>query len=104
MLNDGLIELAAHRFALLADPTRLRILRALVDSGELNVGALAEAAQTSHFNTSQHLSRLAAAGLVARRREGSSAFYRSIDPTLPVLCELVCGSLRDQAAAIASGD
>jgi ArsR family transcriptional regulator len=100
MINDALLEQVARRFALLADPTRLRILRALVDIGEMNVGALADAAKTSRFNVSQHLSRLAAAGLVARRREGSSAYYRTVDPTLPVLCELVCNSLRDQAAAI----
>jgi len=103
MLNDALIEQAAHRFALLADPTRLRILQALIDGGELTVGAVAVAAQTSRFNTSQHLSRLSAAGLVARRRDGSSAYYRNIDPTLPVLCDLVCKSLREQAAIIAAG-
>lgn len=102
MINDALVVQAAHRFALLADPTRLRILKTLVDCGETNVGELAVAAGTSRFNVSQHLTRLATAGLVARRRAGSSAYYRAIDPTLPVLCELVCNSLRERAAAIAA--
>lgn len=100
MIEDGLLEYAAHRFALLADPTRLRLLKALVDGGELNVSAVADAAHTSPFNASQHLSRLSAAGMVARRREGSSAYYRIIDPSLSALCDLVCSSMRQQAAAI----
>jgi len=104
MINAALIEQAAHRFALLADPTRLRILKTLVDCGETNVGQLAVAAGTSRFNVSQHLARLATAGLVARRREGSNAYYRTMDPTLPILCELVCSSLRQRAAAIAAAD
>lgn len=102
MITDAMIAIAARRFALLGDPTRLRILKALVDGGEMNVTALAEAARTSHFNTSQHLSRLAASGLADRRREGSSAFYRVIDPMLPALCDLVCASLRDSAALVAT--
>lgn len=103
MIDDALIEQAAHRFALLADPTRLRILRALVDGGEMNVSAVADAAHTSSFNASQHLSRLSAAGMVDRRREGSRVYYRPSDSTLPALCDLVCSSLRNQAAAVLAG-
>jgi DNA-binding transcriptional ArsR family regulator/TusA-related sulfurtransferase len=67
---------AAPRFALLADPTRLRIVATMVAHGEVSVGALARAAGTSSFNASAHLARLAASGLVQRRRMGTKVFYR----------------------------
>jgi Bacterial regulatory protein, arsR family. len=57
-----MIEEAAHRFALLGDQTRLRILHAVMERGELSVGTIAEAAGASRFNTSAHLNRLALGG------------------------------------------
>ncbi len=85
---------AARRFALLSDPTRLRILRAMHARGECTVQELADEAGTSLSNTSQHLHRLLASGLVDRRRAGKSVRYRIIDPTIAALCDLVCASLR----------
>jgi DNA-binding transcriptional ArsR family regulator len=92
-MNDWEITSAAHRFALLADPTRLRILHTIVELGEMSVGAVAEAAGTSRFNASAHLNRLAAGGLVARRRERSTVYYRVDDDSLPRICDLMCESL-----------
>jgi DNA-binding transcriptional ArsR family regulator len=93
-MNDWEIEQAAHRFALLSDPTRLRILHTVMEQGELSVHAIAELAGVSRFNTSAHLNRLATGGLVARRREGSTVYYRVDDRRLPVICESMCASLR----------
>jgi DNA-binding transcriptional ArsR family regulator len=98
-MTADLIEEAAHRFALLGDPTRLRILRTVMEHGEMSVGAIAAAAGASRFNTSAHLNRLALGGLVARRREGSTVFYRSDDENLPHVCDWVCDSLRRHADA-----
>jgi DNA-binding transcriptional ArsR family regulator len=95
-----LIEEAAHRFALLGDPTRLRILHALIEHGELSVGAVAEATGTSRFNASAHLNRLAPAGLVARRREGSTVYYRIDDLNLPRICDWMRDSLRSRARSL----
>ncbi len=100
-VNDWEIEAAAHRFALLADPTRLRILHTVIERGEMSVGAVAEAAATSRFNASAHLNRLALGGLVARRREGSTVYYRVDDASLPAICSLVCDSLRTRRATAA---
>jgi DNA-binding transcriptional ArsR family regulator len=100
-MNDTMIEAAAHRFALLGDPTRLRILQAIMTCGELSVGGVAEAASTSRFNASAHLGRLADAGLLARRRHGTSVFYRTNDANLPRICEWMCDSLRSQALDLA---
>lgn len=96
-MNDFEITAAAHRFALLADPTRLRILHTVMTRGEISVGAIAEASGASRFNTSAHLSRLAEGGLVARRREGSTVYYRVADDSLPRICDFVCESLRLRA-------
>ncbi|HET8567647.1 MAG TPA: metalloregulator ArsR/SmtB family transcription factor [Candidatus Limnocylindria bacterium] len=97
----SLIEDAARQFALLADPTRLRLLHELMEQGEMSVGRLAAAADTSRFNASAHLTRLLEAGVVARRREGTSIYYRVQDRNLPRVCEWVCESVRARARAAA---
>jgi DNA-binding transcriptional ArsR family regulator len=107
-VSDGMIEEAARRFALLADPTRLRILSALLERGEGSVTELAEAIGAAPPNVSQHLSRLLAAGMVGRRRNGHSVHYTIADETLRPLCDLVCSALegrserRERATAPAS--
>jgi DNA-binding transcriptional ArsR family regulator len=98
-VKDSEIEEAARKFALLSDPTRLRILRTVMERGELPVHAIAEASGASRFNTSAHLNRLAAGGLLARRREASTVYYRLDDPNLPQICESICRSLRQEALA-----
>ena len=94
-MTTAMIEEAAHTFALLSDPTRLRILHTVMEKGELSVGAIAEIAGTSRFNTSAHLNRLAVGGLVARRRVGSTVYYRVDDESLPRICDSMCDSLRN---------
>jgi DNA-binding transcriptional ArsR family regulator len=71
----------------------------VMERGELSVHAIAEAAHVSRFNTSAHLNRLATGGLVARRREASTVYYRVDDQHLPLICEWMCESLRAHAAA-----
>lgn len=65
---------AADSFRMLADPTRVKILWALLQ-GESNVGCLAELVDTSPTTVSQHLSKLRLAGLVSSRREGTFIYY-----------------------------
>lgn len=101
MIEDSLIDEAAHRFALLSDPTRLRLLRALLASGELSVGEAAAAADTSRFNASAHLNRLALGGLVTRRQAGTTRYYRVVDAGLANVCDWVCGVVRRHAQAVA---
>ena len=97
-MEDWEIVAAAHRFALLSDPTRLRILHAVIEHGEMSVGAIAEAAGVSRFNTSAHLNRLAEGGMVTRRREASTVYYRIEDRNLPRICDSMCESLRSRRA------
>lgn len=92
------LEIVARRFALLSDPTRLRILRELNEVGESTVSALAEATEVSVANASQHLGRLALGGIVGRRREGRTVVYRITEPAIEQLCTIVCASLSIETA------
>ncbi len=83
----------ARRFALLGDPTRLRILGELHKAGQATVSQLAEASDVSVANASQHLGRLALGGIVGRRPEGRTVVYRIIEPAIEQLCAVVCASL-----------
>jgi DNA-binding transcriptional ArsR family regulator len=101
VLTEGLIEEAAHRFALLGDPTRLRILHSLMQRGELSVGEVAEASGTSRFNASAHLNRLALGGFVVRRQAGTTRYYRVADSSLSDVCDWVCEAVRNRARVVA---
>ncbi|MGY1762428.1 ArsR/SmtB family transcription factor [Geodermatophilus sp. SYSU D00779] len=61
---------------LLADPVRARLLYALDVAEELCVGDLAMALSVTEDQASYGLRVLRGAGLVSRRREGRTAFYR----------------------------
>lgn len=98
VVPDSLLEDAARRFALLSDPTRLRVVNALHEAGEISVGALAERTGIAVASVSQHLNRLAAGGLVGRRREGTRIKYRITDPTVEELCRVVCAGFDGQGA------
>ena len=75
-------------FRLLGDPTRLRILSALVEGGELSVGAISEVVQTSQTTTSQGLRLLRDAGVVSSRRVGRTILYRLASPQVRHLLDL----------------
>lgn len=97
-LPDAALELVARRFAVLAEPMRLRLIQALFD-GEKPVNALVEITGGTQANVSRHLQTLAHAHLLSRRKEGLQVFYAIADPTLVKLCELVCGSINQQLQA-----
>jgi DNA-binding transcriptional ArsR family regulator len=67
-------EAAAVVLKMLADPTRLRVLHALL-SGERSVNDLAEAVEAQPAAVSQHLAKLRLGHLVATRREGNRIHY-----------------------------
>lgn len=94
-LPDGALELVARRFAVLAEPMRLRLIQALFD-GEKNVTDLVAATGGTQANVSRHLQTLTAAHILGRRKDGLQVFYRVADPSIVKLCELVCGSLEKQ--------
>ncbi|MDE3105719.1 MAG: helix-turn-helix transcriptional regulator [Acidobacteriota bacterium] len=94
-LSDRTLELVARRFRYLGEPFRLRILQSL-SRGEKTVGQLVEDLDANQPNVSKHLQMLLEAGLVSRRKEGTSRVYSMGDPMLLTLCDLVCRSARER--------
>jgi ArsR family transcriptional regulator, zinc-responsive transcriptional repressor len=74
-LADDHALLVVEVFRMLADPTRVQLLWALVDC-ERSVNDLAEGVGKPAPSVSQHLAKLRMARLVRTRREGTQVFYR----------------------------
>lgn len=78
MPDDDQVRRAAETFRLVADPTRMRILWALLQ-GESSVACLAEIVGASPTAVSQHLAKLRLAGLAHSRRQGTFIYYVADD-------------------------
>jgi len=96
-LSPEAVDQIARRFAVLAEPMRLKLIHALFEH-EKSVNVLVEEIGGTQANISRHLQHLARAGVLARRKDGLQVFYSIADPTIYDLCELVCGSLEKQLA------
>ena len=90
-MSEKMLDLVARRFRTLGEPYRLRILQEL-ETGEKSVSELVAALDGNQPNVSKHLQILSDAGLIGRRREGTSIFYAVSDPMVFKLCALVCSS------------
>lgn len=88
----------AVRLAVLADKTRLRLLRVL-EGAELSVGELGQVFQSPQSTISRHLKVLADAGLIVRRSEGTATFYRMVLDDLTTSSRALWLTIRDQAGA-----
>ncbi len=98
-LPDPIVELIARRFRVLGEATRIRILDRLRE-GEANVQELTDLLGTSQQNVSKHLGVLYDAGILQRRKEGTSTFYWILDESVLAVCEHVCGGLQQQFAEL----
>ncbi|MFC4140069.1 MULTISPECIES: metalloregulator ArsR/SmtB family transcription factor [unclassified Microbacterium] len=74
--DSSFVELAVEVFGMLADATRVRIILALEEAGELSVNNLAEIVDKSPAAVSQHLAKLRLARIVATRQDGQRVYYR----------------------------
>ena len=86
----GVEELArvTSVFKLLGDPTRARMLYALLEAGELCVCDLAAATGTAETTVSQALRLLRASAVVTGRREGRNIYYRLSDAHVRLLLDV----------------
>jgi len=91
-LPDTAIELIAHRFKLLSEPSRLRLLCALQE-GEKSMGELIALTRLTQANVSRQLHLLADGGLVRRSKRHLQVWYRLADPSLITSNQLVCERL-----------
>lgn len=90
----------ASLFRLLGDPTRVRILFALLEAGELCVHDVATVVGTSETKVSQAMRLLRNAGVVRNRREGRNIIYRLDDAHVRMLLDIS----REHVAHLGSED
>lgn len=96
-ISDEALAMIASWFRVLAEPSRLRILRAL-EEGEKTITDLVVATGTTQANVSRHVQSLAEAGMVGRRKEGLLTICFIADPTITELCDTVCANLQKRFA------
>lgn len=78
----------ADVFKLLGEPSRIRILYALLEAGELCVCDLAAVVGVSETVVSHAMRLLRAAGIVRNRRDGRMIYYRLDDAHVRMLLDL----------------
>jgi DNA-binding transcriptional ArsR family regulator len=79
MPRSQFVELAVKVFGMLADATRVRLILAMAEHGELSVNHLAEIVDKSPAAVSQHLAKLRLGRMVSTRQQGTRVFYRLTD-------------------------
>jgi DNA-binding transcriptional ArsR family regulator len=99
-LPEPIVELIARRFRVIGEPMRIKILDRLRD-GDATVAELTESLGTSQQNVSKHLGVLHQAGILSRRKDGTSTLYAIADESVLALCEQVCGGLQRQFSDLA---
>ena len=91
MTDDELERIATH-FRLLGEPMRLKILQAVCQEPR-TVSDIVAAVDATQANVSKHLSLLATAGILTRKKDGQCVYYGLKDELTLKMCELVHGHL-----------
>ncbi len=81
-------ETLARQFAVLSDPSRLRLVYALLEGGSMCVSDIAAAATLGESATSHQLAKLRASGVVASERRGREIWYRIADAHVRILLDV----------------
>lgn len=89
----------AGSFKLLGDPTRARVLYALLEAGELCVCDLAATVDVAQPTVSQGLRLLRGAGIVKVRKSGRMSYYSLADAHVRMLLDLSREHLRHEPGA-----
>ena len=87
LTDDELEQIAAH-FRLLGEPMRLKILQAVCQEPR-PVNDIVAAVGATQANVSKHLSLLATAGILTRKKDGQCVYYGLKDALTLKLCALV---------------
>src|SRR5579884_4171497 len=88
LLSDDELGRVAMHFRVLGEPMRLKILQAVCQEPR-TVNDIVKAVGATQANVSKHLSLLAAAGILTRRKSGQSVYYGMKDQLAVKMCELV---------------
>lgn len=87
-IDPTVLDRAARVIKVVGHPLRLRLLEAL-EGGELRVLDLQAATGASQAVVSQQLGILRANGVVDTRREGSSVYYRIVEPKVTRILDCI---------------
>jgi DNA-binding transcriptional ArsR family regulator len=93
-LTDEELEGVALHFRLLGEPMRLKILQAVCEEPR-SVNDIVGIVGATQANVSKHLSLLASAGILTRKKDGQCVYYGLRDELTLKLCELVHGQLTE---------
>jgi DNA-binding transcriptional ArsR family regulator len=103
LLGEAQLQAVAGLFAVLSEPTRLKILQ-MLQEGPATVGEIMAATGIKQANASKQLGILHQAGVLARQKQGNLVQYSIRLPLVFDLCALVCTGLqrdaRDKAQAL----
>lgn len=95
-LSDSHLEEVAMLFGALAEPSRLKIVRALM-GGSQTVSDLVRLTGMRQGNVSKHLGILLVARVVARHPQGNFAHYELVDSAVSELCRIMCARVEEDA-------
>lgn len=82
-------EAVSSYFALLSEPTRLRILHSICRE-EKSVSQIVAETGATQTNVSRHLNTLYRAGALSRRKDGNFTYYGVRDSAVVEICRTVC--------------
>lgn len=82
-------EMRAHILKAMAHPSRLMMIDAMNEGGEMCVCDLVELVGSDQSTVSKHLSILKQVGIVDDRKEGQRSFYRVVRPCVMNFFECV---------------
>ena len=91
-LNNEELDYLAQKFKLLGEPMRLRILQSICFESK-TVNEIVEAIGSTQANISKHLSLLAAADILDRKKVGQCVHYKLKDKLVVQLCNMVRESI-----------
>ena len=99
--SDRSASAQARYFRVLGDPTRLRLLQALL-AGERTVAQLVDLVGAPRSRVSNHLACLKWCGFAAAERRGREVVYRIADARVRMALELSGGLGEEQCERLAS--
>jgi DNA-binding transcriptional ArsR family regulator len=95
-LDAAQMQAVADLFAVLSEPSRLRIVQVL-QGGPASVGELVDRTGFKQANVSKQLGVLLSADIISRRQDGNRAIYSIKLALVFELCDLVCRGIAQQA-------
>ena len=91
---ERVFQRVAQYFDVLSEPARLRIMYT-VCNGEKSVSEVVELCGSSQANVSRHLAVLYKAGILMKRKEGTTVFYSIADDATVEMCQTVCTKIAE---------